>query len=178
MAATTVFVDVDTQLDFMVPAGALYVPGAELVIPMVAKLNRLAATTDGIRLLSTVDAHSENDAEFQSWPPHCIAGTIGQKKPTETLVDGQIVFQKVTTDAFLHPGFMPLLAELNADRYVVYGVVSEICVRFAALGLLRTGKPVDVVTDAIQHLSLQAKDRFYEELAAAGGKLIPSSSLS
>ena len=28
----TVFMDVDTQLDFLYPAGALYVPGAERLI--------------------------------------------------------------------------------------------------------------------------------------------------
>ena len=31
----TVFFDVDTQLDFMYPAGALYVPGAEKLIPRI-----------------------------------------------------------------------------------------------------------------------------------------------
>ena len=36
------FVDVDTQNDFVLPAGALYAPGAEHVIPAVAKLNRYA----------------------------------------------------------------------------------------------------------------------------------------
>ena len=29
----TVFVDVDTQIDFLFPAGALYVPGAERLLP-------------------------------------------------------------------------------------------------------------------------------------------------
>ena len=36
----TVFLDVDTQIDFLYPAGALYVPGAEAIVPVVAKLNR------------------------------------------------------------------------------------------------------------------------------------------
>ena len=33
---TTVFFDIDTQIDFMYPAGALYVPGAERIVPVVA----------------------------------------------------------------------------------------------------------------------------------------------
>ena len=39
----TVFFDIDTQIDFMYPAGALYVPGAERIVPAIAQLNRHAA---------------------------------------------------------------------------------------------------------------------------------------
>ena len=165
----TVFFDVDTQLDFVSPAGALYVPGAEKRLPVIAALNRRAP-----RLVSTVDAHAENDIEFRTWPHHCIVGTLGQRKPAELLVPGQIVFEKVTTDAFLNPRLLPLLSELSADRYVVYGVVTEICVRFAALGLLAMGKPVDVVTDAVELLNPAAADAFYAEFTARGGRMVTS----
>ena len=169
----TVFFDVDTQLDFLSPAGALYVPRAEYRIPAIAALNRRAISAG--RLVSTVDAHPENDIEFRTWPPHCIVGSLGQRKPAKLLVGpGQIVFEKTTTDAFLNPRLLPLLAELGADRYVVYGVVTEICVRFAALGLLALGKPVDVVTDAVEMLNAGARDAFYEEFTARGGLLVSS----
>ena len=72
----TVFFDIDTQIDFMFPAGALYVPGAERIVPVIAALNQRA----GI-VVSTMCAHEEDDPEFQEWPPHCIAGTTGQLKP-------------------------------------------------------------------------------------------------
>src|SRR5215467_5124827 len=39
-AMTTAFVDVDTQFDFLLPTGALSVPGAERIIPTIARLNR------------------------------------------------------------------------------------------------------------------------------------------
>ena len=39
----TIFFDVDTQIDFLYPAGALYVPGAEQIVGNVARLNRFAA---------------------------------------------------------------------------------------------------------------------------------------
>jgi len=172
----TVFFDVDTQLDFVSPSGALYIPGAEHVIGKVAELNRMGkARAHGV--VSTVDAHPENDPEFRVWPPHCIEGTLGQRKPAATLVD-QIIFEKTTTDAFLNPRLIPLLRELNAERYVVYGVVSEICVRFAALGLLQTGAKVEVVADAIRQLNDVAMQRFVGELQAAGGTLIQSDTLT
>ena len=59
----TVFVDVDTQIDFLYPAGALYVPGAEALLPVLARLNQYAAA-QSIPVLSTMDAHLEDDPEF------------------------------------------------------------------------------------------------------------------
>jgi nicotinamidase/pyrazinamidase len=168
----TIFIDVDTQLDFVSPGGALYVPGAEKRLPVIAALNRKAP-----KLISTVDAHPENDPEFKVWPPHCVLGTFGQRKPSDLLVPNQIIFEKTTTDAFLNPRFLPLLQELGGDRYVVYGVVTEICVRFAALGLLAQGKPVDVVIDAIAALNSEAADKFFAEFTTRGGRLVTSSSI-
>ncbi len=183
----TVFVDVDSQLDFVYPAGALYVPGAERVIPAIARLNRFAAA-NGIPVISTVDAHTENDPEFAAWPPHCISGTTGQHKPESTLLekrvsvpnrdcefslDGaqQIFVEKQTTDVFLTRTVGRVLDSLAADRFVVYGVVTEICVLFAARGLLKAGKQVTLVTDAIQTLKPEDSARALAEVCKMGGTL-------
>src|SRR5512139_255212 len=74
-----VFIDVDTQMDFLFPAGALYVPGSESVIPQIQRLNQHAISC-GFPLVAPVDAHAEDDPEFKTWPPHCIKGTFGQRK--------------------------------------------------------------------------------------------------
>ena len=187
----TVFFDIDTQFDFLLPAGALSATGADRIVPAVARLNRYAAA-HGIPVVSTVDAHAEDDLEFRSWPPHCVSGTLGQHKPDETLLerrvvipngDGpiaiggaqQILLEKQTVDVFQTRTVTPLLELLAADRYVIYGVVTEVCVLFAARGLLRTGKPVTVVRDAIQSLTDEAGDRALREIEAAGGELAPAS---
>ena len=168
----TLFLDVDTQNDFVLPAGALYAPGAERVIPVVAKLNRFAMEKDSA-LISTACLHAENDPEFRTWPPHCIAGTIGQLKPQATLV-GQTIFTKQTTDVFLNPDWLPLLHQLGAERYVVYGVVTEVCVRFACEGLLRMGAPVSVVSDAICSLNNEHADAFLQDIQSRGGTVLSS----
>ena len=49
-----------------------------------------------------------------------------------------------------------LLERFAAERYVVYGVVTEICVKLAAFGLLKTGKRVELVTDAVRSLERQS----------------------
>jgi nicotinamidase/pyrazinamidase len=183
----TVFFDIDTQLDFVSPSGALYAPGAERVIAAVARLNRHAAAT-GIVVVSTTDAHAENDAEFAQWPPHCVSGCLGQRKPQATLLEksvvvpnrdalqdtagaAQIVLQKQTVDVFETRTIAPLLDRLAAGRFVVYGVVTEVCVWHAALGLLRCQKPVTVVTDAVQALRPDAGERALADLRAAGATL-------
>lgn len=167
----TVFFDVDTQIDFLFPSGALYVPGAEAIVATVAALNQAAPV-----LVSTMDAHAEDDPEFRIYPPHCVAGTLGQRKPSATLV-GQTFIEKQTLDCFLAPKTAEILARLNADRYVVYGVVTEICVKFAIHGLLKTGKRVDVVTDAAKALDEGAAAEFLDSFQRSGGTITTSSAI-
>ena len=183
----TLFFDIDTQLDFLFPVGALYVPGAEHVVPNVGRLNHYAAA-HGIPVISTTDAHSEDDPEFKDWPPHCIAGTTGQHKAAATLLDHrvvvpnrecdlalegarQIVIEKQNVNAFTVPNMSRVVELLAADRFVVYGVVTEICVLFAARGLLKYGKPLAIVTDAVAALSDAASQAALSEIQAAGGRL-------
>ena len=61
--------------------------------------------------------------------------------------------------------------ELNAKSCVVYGVVTEICVKNAALGLLKAGLKVTLVTDAVRSLDDAKCAQFLQEFAAAGGKI-------
>lgn len=184
-----VFFDIDTQRDFLYPAGALYVPGAEAIVPLVERLNQYAAH-QGIPVISTTDAHAEDDPEFQQWPPHCVAGTLGQQKPTGTLLARrvvipnqpgvvrpqeiqeaqQIIIEKQALDAFTNPNLVEVLSILAPERCVVYGVVTEYCVRAAALGLLQRGYRVVLVEDAIREIRTEDRDRFFEEFRNAGGE--------
>lgn len=167
----TVFFDVDTQMDFLYPAGALYVPGAEHLVPLIAQLNHHAFARR-IPLISTVDAHAENDAEFARWPPHCVAGTLGQRKPECTLISQrslapqiapQMILEKQSVDCFTRSDLPGLLKALEADRCVVYGVVTEICVLNAALGLRARGYQVAIVTEAVRELSRESSEQMRAE---------------
>ena len=187
----TVFFDIDTQLDFMVPAGALYVPSAETILDRIATLNRFAAAQN-TPVISTVDAHSEDDPEFKQWPHHCVSGTTGQQKCGVTLLEKrvvvpnkapngscapviagiqQIIIEKQTIDVFSNRNLVAILHELGAGRYVVYGVVTEICVKHAVAGLLKTGARVEVVTDAIRSLTDEAGVKALAGFTASGCKL-------
>lgn len=184
----TLFFDVDTQIDFVFPAGALYASGAERIVPALARLTQFAEA-QGIAVISTVDAHTENDREFLHWPPHCVAGTLGQMKVQPTLLAKrsvvsskapliewpagvqQVVLEKQTLDAFDNPGLAGFVGGIDVDRFVVYGVVTEICVNHAVTGLLKTGRRVELVTDAIHHLDEGAAQQMLRQFEAAGGVL-------
>jgi nicotinamidase/pyrazinamidase len=181
------FVDVDTQHDFMFPSGALYVPGAERLIPKLRKLFDLARRHH-IQIVSTADAHIPDDPEFRRFPPHCVKGSEGQKKLGETLlprplvlenrnrdmnlIDAvrkyqQIVVEKQSLDVFDNPMTAKLLKALP-PRAIVFGVATDYCVKIAALGLCRAGVKTAVVTDAIAALTPESGARALEEMSKAG----------
>jgi nicotinamidase/pyrazinamidase len=195
----TIFFDVDTQIDFVFPAGALAVPDAASLTHNFSALTRFALA-NGVKIFSTADAHSENDPEFKLWKPHCVVGTVGQQKiPATTLnnrlvlttaraaLEGikdrivqapQIVIEKQKIDCFTNSNLPPLLDLLHADRYVVYGVVSEVCVQCTAFGLLRTGASVELVTDAIKSLDAAAEQEMLARFQAQGGILTTVASVT
>lgn len=187
--------EVDTQSDFMLPGGKLYVPGAEKRIPNMRRLVE-AARKEKAFLISSTDQHSPNDPEFQRFPPHCVRGTSGADivpdlkagdtvhvKNTHpatalsTITRGkQIVIEKQTLDVFDNPATEKLLAQLPPDsEFIVFGVVTEFCVRLAAKGLLDRGRRVAIVTDAIETLDPDESKKTLDELASHGAELITTS---
>ena len=192
--AGTIFVDIDTQFDFMYPVGALYVPGAERLVPAIAQLNKYAAQ-HSFPVISSTDAHAENDVEFHQWPPHCVAGTLGQQKVQSTLLENrvtvstrqgahlvdsaqQIIIEKQKLDLFTNPNLGAIMERLTPERCVVYGVATEYCVRCATLGLLRTVRRVELVTDAIQSLRADIGHQMLDEFVAGGGYLTTLASVT
>jgi len=183
---------VDTQADFMFPGGKLYVPGAEKLLPNIQKLTD-TAREGRVFMVSHGCYHAENDPEFQVFPPHCIQGTPGSvfvahamtekfarvpNDPAWTLPDDlcsyqQVLLEKQTLDIFESRHAAPLLQLLPSDaEFVVFGVVTEYCVRFAAKGLLERKRRVAIISDAIETLDLQQGRRTIAELRGLGARLI------
>jgi nicotinamidase/pyrazinamidase len=169
----TLFLDIDTQIDFLYPAGALYAPGAERIVPAVARLNRYAVA-NGIAAASTLDTHTANDPEFRrhGFPAHCVRGTAGWNKPASTFA-GQRLFEKNTFDAFSSPELTAWVRDLAPDRVVVYGVVTEICVAAAIRNLfqLLPKARIELVTDALCPLDQAKANDFLAWFTGQGGTL-------
>jgi nicotinamidase/pyrazinamidase len=187
-----IFWEVDVQADFMLPGGKLYVPGAEKLLPNIRKLTDAARRGD-VFLVSHGDFHPANDPEFKQFPPHCLKGTAGAELVPEALTDDfvrventadaklpedlfkyrQIVLEKQTLDIFESRHADALVERLGNDaEFVVFGVVTEYCVSFAAKGLLKRKRRVAVVRDAIETLAPEVGEKTRNELQSLGARLV------
>jgi len=190
MANPLALFDVDTQIDFMDPAGKLYVPHAEEIIPHLTRLMAYARERN-IPVLSSADAHAPDDPEFKIWPPHCVTGTRGQQRIKETLLPGvvtvpmhsapftkpekwpsQIIIEKDVYETSANPNFDAILEALGPRRYVVFGVATEYCVRADVLALRQRNEPVELVVDAIKAITEEGGRKALEEMVAAGAELV------
>jgi nicotinamidase/pyrazinamidase len=85
----------------------------------------------------------------------------------------QILLEKQTLDIFESLHAEKLVKRLGENtEFVVFGVVTEFCVRLAAKGLLDRGRGVFVVEDAIETLKPQDGQRTTSELKASGARFI------
>jgi nicotinamidase/pyrazinamidase len=186
-----IFWEVDVQADFMLPGGHLYVPGAEKLLPNIRRLTD-AARQNRVFLVSHGCFHTPNDPEFKIFPPHCVKGTPGSELVPEALADRvarvpnngdakvpedlsryqQILLEKQTLNIFESSHADALVAQLGTQpEFVVFGVVTEYCVNFAAKGLLERGRRVAVVRDAIETLKPEYGQKTIEELIRLGARL-------
>jgi len=184
--------EVDTQRDFMLPGGALYVPGAERIIPNLRKLVDLARAGRAF-LISSACQHTPDDPEFKTFPPHCVRGTPGAQLvpeartdslftvpndphfalPDDLLAHQQVLLEKQTLDVFQNPHAAMIVERLpRSAEFIIFGVVTEYCVRCAARGLLDRGRRAALVVDAIETLKKEVGQETVEELAARGARLV------
>ena len=187
-----IFWEVDVQVDFMLPGGKLYVPGAEKIVPKIRKLTD-AVRHDQVFMVSHGCFHTPNDPEFAQFPPHCVKGTTGADLLPEALADKvvkvenvptaqlpadlslyqQILLEKQTLDVFQSLHADELVERLgDKAEFVVFGVVTEYCVAFAAKGLRQRGRRVAVVRDAIETLAAEAREKTLAELQGLGVRLV------
>jgi nicotinamidase/pyrazinamidase len=167
----TILWDVDTQMDFMLPGGKLYIPGAEETIPAMKQLVE-SARAAGLVHVASADDHELTDDEiseqpdfFATYPPHCLRGTRGARKIAETEQDDPVLMAleplpeeylqgreflllKKSFDVFTNPNTDRLLEHLQPAEIVVFGVATDVCDDAAVRGFLRRGLRVQFVMDA------------------------------
>ena len=167
--------DVDTQVDFMLPDGKLYVPHAEETVPAMARLVE-AARAAGIVHVASADDHELTDEEISdepdyltTYPPHCLRGTRGARKIPETeqqdpvpitcarlperyFAGREFLLLKKSFDVFTNANTERLLDWLDPDEIVVFGVATDVCDDAAIRAFLERGRKVRFVEDAARGL--------------------------
>jgi nicotinamidase/pyrazinamidase len=167
--------DVDTQVDFMLPEGKLYVPGAEQTAPAMRRLVE-AVRAKGLVHVASADDHELTDDEIseqpdfaRTYPPHCLRGTRGARKVPETeqedpvpitltafpdryLAGREFLLLKKSFDVFTNPNADRLLTLLDPEEVVLFGVATDVCDDAAIRGLLARGRTVLFVEEASRGL--------------------------
>jgi nicotinamidase/pyrazinamidase len=197
-----IFWDVDTQYDFMMPDGKLYVPGAETLSDNLSRLTGYARS-HGIQICGSVDYHQSSDAEISdhpdfhvTFPPHCLQGTPGQEKVPATkplnplwidntkYADGQmkemlavhhgeVIFRKQKFDVFTNPNVGEFLGLLRPTDVVVYGVALDVCDAHAIEGFLRLGScNIYLVEDAVKAIYEEKGKELLREWSRRGVTMI------
>ncbi len=198
-----IFWDVDTQYDFMKADGKLYVPRSEAILPTLKALTDFAHH-HGIRIIASADDHVEGHRELsdqpdfvQTYPPHCMRGTPGQRKVPETTLRnplviepepqdperleervrahaGDILFHKHWFDVFTNANVDNVLRVLDPEVIVLYGVALDVCDKYAVEGLLthRPHTKLYFVTDASKAIRYEVGEHLLREWGDAGVRLV------
>ncbi|WP_372640396.1 cysteine hydrolase family protein [Ancylomarina sp.] len=175
------FWNVDTQFDFMNESGKLYVPGSEEILHVLKSLTSLAKENN-IQVVNTADHHFSDAKELSyspdfinTFPPHCMADSLGANYMDETQPEEPKVIQwdkmysndelkKLTSfrnlvvlkDVFNvfegNPNTQKLVRLLAPQKVFVYGVTTNVCVDCAVCGLAKQNIQVFVIEDAIKEL--------------------------
>lgn len=196
-----VFLDVDTQNDFILPDGRLSIRGAESIRPNLAKLSKYSAEKL-VFWLATRDSHILEDIEISStpdykttFPPHCLSKSEGEESIPETfhknplILDMQnrsldkpwsyleanydsIVFKKNNIDVFSNKNFDRLLTLIRPKVFVVFGVATDFCVKLAVEGLLVRNLKVVLVKDAVYAIDQDVERKLFDDWECQGVKLM------
>ena len=198
-----VFWDVDTQHDFMHADGKLYVPGAESIIPNLKRLTDYAHQ-HGIRIVASADDHVPGHRELadapdfrETFPPHCMRGTPGQRKIPETALRdplviepdaadadriarqvrehrGDLLLNKHWFDVFTNANVEAVINALKPRTIVLYGVATDVCNKYALEGLMDRHPEIRLfaVEDAMKAIDPDRQEHLLKEWGEEGVRII------
>ena len=203
---TTALLVVDMQNDFC-EGGALAVPGANAIVPLV---NRLIGRYDNVIL--TQDWHPAGHASFASswkdaeaystvqfpygqqtlWPDHCVQGTDGAALSKDLAIPhAELIIRKgfhkdvdsysafLEADGKTSTGLAGYLKGRKIKRVFVAGLATDFCVAWTALDARKAGFEVYVVEDACRGIDTQGSlAKAWADMTKAGVKRIQSADIA
>jgi len=116
------------------------------IIPNVVALLRSRQRTNPIYVN---DHHQPNDAEFEQFAPHCIAGTEDTELVEELRQFPGDIIPKTKFSAFYGTTLDKVLADRCPTQVILTGVCTDICVMYTAADLRNRGYRVVVPSDCV-----------------------------
>ncbi len=197
---------VDMQNDFM-PGGALAVPGADALIPVINGLIPHFSL-----VVATQDWHPQEHVSFVTnhpgkkvgelvdakgipqilWPIHCVRHTRGAEivsglqeeriecsfyKGTDPWIDSYSAF--FDNARRKATGLADYLKSRDVDEVYIAGVATDYCVLYSVIDAIDLGFTVFVITDACRGINLDPEDveRALAAMQAKGAVLLTSSAI-
>jgi nicotinamidase/pyrazinamidase len=180
---------VDVQNDFC-EGGSLAVAGGAAVAGAISTL--LKSGNHGYdHVVATLDFHidpgshfSEHPDYYDSWPPHCVAGSSGAQSHPDLDTDAiETVFRK-GEHAAAYSGFegvdengTPLadwLRERGVDQVDVAGIATDYCVRATAADAARAGFQTHVLLGLTAGVDPTTTAEAIASLERGGVEVIPA----
>ncbi|MHC4064091.1 MAG: cysteine hydrolase family protein [Planctomycetota bacterium] len=191
-APECVLVDLNTQGDFLDPAGACRVQNAATLLTSIRRVVAWAKW-NRVPVVSSIDSHRNAEARHDGFPMHCVDGSPGQGKIACTLFDSsiriegdntlavpldlfqrhqQVIFRKRTHDLLCNPKADRFLTQLPAREFILFGVGLEYSIKALALGLLARSRQLSLVADACGFWSRPEANLSLRLLGAKGVRLV------
>ncbi len=171
---------VDMINDFCKPGGAMVLPGYEaLVGPQLAVIE--AARAAGVPVIWVHDVHRKNVRQDREWlkrTPHCVEGTWG----VEIIDDlgaraDEIHVIKRRYSSFFQTDLDVTLKDLMVDQLIVFGVVTNICVRSTVHDAFFNGYEVVVPSDCCAATGPREQESSLYDIATHFGVVSDSASV-
>lgn len=119
---------VDMLQGFMEEGYPLYIgAGARSIIPNIQKLLE-REMAEGSQIFFICDNHDPDDPEFKIFPPHCIQGTAEAEVIPELAGYLGETIPKKRYSGFYGTKLEEKLEELQPDKLIICGVLTNICV--------------------------------------------------
>ncbi|MFQ6122978.1 MAG: cysteine hydrolase family protein [Dehalococcoidales bacterium] len=145
---------------------------ARRVIPNIEVLleRKLA---QGAKVFFVCDHHDPDDLEFKMFPPHCIEGTAeAEVIPELAKYPGEIIPKK-RYSGFFGTQLEQKLKELNPEKIIVCGVLTNICVMHTVADARNRDYQVEVPVDCVASPDEKAHQFALEHMEKVlGAKLI------
>lgn len=163
------FLVVDMLNDFVRSEGALFVPGAQEIIPHIQR-ELHEARRAGHTIIYVCDAHDADDREFERYPAHALEGEFGAEIIPELAPrEGDIVLKKKRLNAFFNTQLDQVIRQAAPEKATVVGVVTHICVMEAVAGLCDRDIPSRVPQDCVADFDKELEASAFKRMATVFG---------